>query len=162
MNVILSGSFDPPTLGHLYLAQKTHALFSSFKIVIASNPAKKPLLSPEQRIKLWEKIWADENTGSRISVLFRPGLLADYLIKNQVDLIIRGLRNQSDFQTEKDMASLNRRLAPQTETLFLPVPPQYEIYRSAYVRELYSYGADIASLVPPAVNSFLMNREKNG
>lgn len=142
------GSFDPFTLGHLDIVERASRLFGSVEVTVAENTSKKTLLSLAERRRLVE-----ESTTHLENVHVRSftGLLADYATDKGACALVRGLRQVSDFEYEFRMAFANRRLAPEIETVFLMTSEKYALISSSIVREIYHWGGDISSFVPPPV-----------
>lgn len=143
---IYPGSFDPLTYGHLDIIKRSIDICDKVIIAIAKNSDKKPLFTFQERIKIINNCCKDiEN----IEVIAFEGLLADYCKKNTISIIIRGLRSSTDFDYEYAIASANKKLAPQVETLLLMTSGEYSYISSNIVKEIASYHGDISSMVPP-------------
>jgi pantetheine-phosphate adenylyltransferase len=154
MNItaIYPGTFDPITNGHSDLVQRACQLFDNIIIGIASNPKKSPLFSLQQRITMAQQVLAD---CPNVQVMGFEGLLVDFAQEQQAKVIIRGLRAVSDFEYEFQLASMNRRLAPKVESLFLTPAEQHSFVSSTLVREVANLGGDITSFVHPFVQKAL-------
>ena len=143
---IYPGSFDPLTYGHLDIIKRSEALCDKLIIAIAKNSEKNPLFSIEERIEIINNCC--KGIGN-IEVVSFEGLLADYCKKNQISIIIRGLRSTTDFDYEFAIASANKELAPHTETILLMTGGKYSFISSKIVKEIAEYNGDITSMVPP-------------
>jgi pantetheine-phosphate adenylyltransferase len=143
MRALLTGTFDPPTLGHLDIIQRSLKLFDELFVGIAINPAKKPLIPLEKRKKLLQSL-------TQAKVVTIDGLVVDFAKKNKIDLLIRGLRSFADLDRELQMAQMNRELNG-IETLLLPGNPEFAHISSSLVRELAHHGARLEKLVPQEV-----------
>ncbi len=143
---IYPGSFDPLTYGHLDIIKRSKALCDKIIIAIAKNSEKKPLFSIEERIELINNCCQDIGN---IEIVSFEGLLADFCKDNDISVIIRGLRSTTDFDYEFAIASANKELASQTETVFLMTCGKYSFISSQIVKEIASYHGDISSMVPP-------------
>jgi pantetheine-phosphate adenylyltransferase len=154
MNItaIYPGTFDPITNGHSDLVQRACQLFDNIIIGIASNPKKSPLFSLQQRITMAQQVLAD---CPNVQVMGFEGLLVDFAQEQQAKVIIRGLRAVSDFEYEFQLASMNRRLAPKVESLFLTPAEQHSFVSSTLGREVANLGGDITSFVHPFVQKAL-------
>jgi len=154
MNItaIYPGTFDPITNGHSDLVQRACLLFDHIIIGIASNPKKCPLFSLQQRITMAQQVLAD---CPNVEVMGFEGLLVDFAQEQQAKVILRGLRAVSDFEYEFQLASMNRRLAPKVESLFLTPAEQHSFVSSTLVREVANLGGDITSFVHPFVQKAL-------
>jgi len=152
---IYPGSFDPVTRGHEDIIRRSLHLVDEVVVAVASNPAKAPLFTADERETLLREVMADE---SRVRVVAFDGLLAQFARDNAAPLIIRGLRAVSDFDYESQMALMNRQLFPELETVFL-VPALHLTYlSSSLVREIARLGGDVSSFVHPAVERALRER----
>ena len=149
---IYAGSFDPITRGHEDLVKRTLEFVDRLVVAVATNVAKQPLFSVDERVEL---IRAALNDRDRIEVRQFSGLLVDFAREVQAQLLIRGLRAVSDFEYEYQMALMNRHLSPGLETVFM-VPSLDTTYISAsLVREVARFGGEIDDLVHPAVAAAL-------
>lgn len=150
MNItaIYPGTFDPITNGHTDLAQRACRIFDQVIIGIAFNPKKKPLFSLQQRITMVQQVLNDL---PNIKVMGFEGLLVDFAHKEKASVILRGLRAVSDFEYEFQLASMNRRLAPDVESLFLTPAEQHSFVSSTLVREIAMLGGDVSGFVHPLV-----------
>lgn len=145
---IYPGSFDPITNGHLDILDRALALFPEVTIVVAGTGQKNPLFSPEERLELIREVTADRKG---VKVDRWPGLIMDYARAHKVSAVIRGLRAASDFEYEFMMASMNKQINPDVETLFMMTAKDLFFVSATMVKELFRYGGDISSYVPPAV-----------
>ncbi|HEX4277711.1 MAG TPA: pantetheine-phosphate adenylyltransferase [Bryobacteraceae bacterium] len=149
---IYPGSFDPITSGHLDVIERGSRLCDRLIVAILKNEAKSPLFSVEERIGMLREV-----TGrfSNVEVDSFAGLLADYALRKEARVILRGIRAISDYEYELQMALMNRRLQPQLETIFLLAGEQFSFISSKLVKEVFSLGGDITGLVPPTVEKRL-------
>ncbi|ATB47721.1 pantetheine-phosphate adenylyltransferase [Corallococcus macrosporus] len=148
---IYPGSFDPLTNGHLSLIQRSLKMFDRLIVAIAVNPKKTPLFSEDERRTLIRDAIQDE----RVEVDAFHGLLVDYVRRRNAGVIVRGLRAVSDFEYEFQLANMNRKLAPDVETVFMMTGEDYFYISSNLVREVASFGGDVTGLVPPNVHEGL-------
>ena len=144
---IFPGSFDPVTLGHLDIIERGVKLFDELIIAIGVNADKKYMFSLEERKKFIEDSFKDE---PKIKVVTYKGLTVDFCQKNNVDFILRGLRNPADFEFEKAIAHTNRDLAP-IETVFLLTAAKTSYISSSIVRDVIRNDGDYIKLVPETV-----------
>jgi pantetheine-phosphate adenylyltransferase len=150
MNItaVYPGSFDPITNGHSDLIQRAARLFDRVIVAVAVSAAKRPQFSVEQRVALARTVLADI---ANAEVCGFDGLLVDFVVQHGAQVILRGLRAVSDFEYEFQLASMNRRLAPKVETLFLTPAEQYGFISSSLVREIAALGGDVSEFVHEAV-----------
>lgn len=154
---IYPGTFDPITLGHLDVIKRAAKLFDYLVIGVADNPQKKPFFSLEERKELVEKSVVGLKN---VSVGAFDGLLVDFARKQKAGIVVRGLREMSDFPSEFQQAIVNRKLLPSIETVFVMTNPAYFYFSSSVVKELAMHGAPINDFVPRHVEKKL--KEKIG
>lgn len=145
---IYPGSFDPITAGHLDILDRSLSIFSEVTIVVAGTSRKNAFFSPEERVGLIREVTADR---SGVKVDHWPGLIMDYARDHHISAVIRGLRAASDFEYEFMMASMNKQLNPDVETLFMMTAQDLYFVSSSMVKELFLYGGDISHYVPDLV-----------
>ena len=152
------GTFDPITNGHLDLVERALALFDGLLIAVAENPQKKPLFTLGERTELLKKVLSNRQ---QVEIISFGGLTAQLAKEKGVTAIVRGLRAVSDFEYEFQIALMNRRLAPEVETVFLMPSEKYTYLSSTVIKDVFSHNGDIAGLVPPAVLDALKNKFGN-
>ena len=150
--IVYPGTFDPITLGHVDLVERASRLFSRVIVAVAANPGKQPTFSHQQRIDFVVDGLAHLHN---IDVLGFNGLLAHFVQQQQAQAILRGLRAVADFEYEFQMAGMNRRIAPELESLFLTPSEQFAFISSSLVKEVALLGGDISSFVSPTVAAAL-------
>ena len=119
---LFPGSFDPPTIGHINIIERSATLFDELHVVVADNISKQYLFTPEERIELIEKSLPGVKN---IVYAVHPGLTVEYARSNDISIMIRGVRGAGDFSYEFEMAMTNKLLYPQLEVLFMPTDPRY-------------------------------------
>jgi len=144
---IFPGSFDPITLGHYDIIERGVKLFDEVIVAIGVNAAKKYMFSLEERKQFIEEAFKHE---PKIKVVTYKGLTVDFCKKNDVEFILRGLRNPADFEFEKAIAHTNRDLAP-IETVFLLTAARTSYIASSIVRDVIRNDGDYTKLVPKSV-----------
>ena len=148
--VIYPGSFDPVTNGHLDVIRRSSYLFDHVIVCVLNNSQKKsPLFSLEERVNMLKDVVGDMDN---VSVTSYGGLLVDFARESNVNIIIRGLRQVTDFDVELLMAQGNHMVADNVETLFMPTDPRYSYISSSMVREYASFGKSVKGFVPELVN----------
>jgi pantetheine-phosphate adenylyltransferase len=152
---IYPGTFDPITNGHVDLVSRASKLFDKVIVAIAINPGKTPTFNLNERIDLVQQTLA-EMTNVEISGF--EGLLVDVAKQKNANVIIRGLRAVSDFEHEFQLASMNRKMEPDVETLFLTPAEQFAYISSSLVREIASLGGDVSDFVAPCVAAKLKSK----
>ena len=146
---LYAGTFDPVTNGHLDVLARALALFDRVEVTVAQNTAKTTLLPAEQRAALVRACLADVPGGERAEVTFFEGLLVDHARARGAAALVRGLRQPADFDYEQRMALANRRLAPAVQTVFFMAAEAHIGTSSSIVREIWRWGGDVGSFVPP-------------
>ncbi|MBX9403951.1 pantetheine-phosphate adenylyltransferase [Lysobacter sp. BMK333-48F3] len=149
---VYPGTFDPITNGHVDLVDRAAPLFERMVIGVAESPGKGPALPLEVRVDLARKAVAHH---SHVEVRGFNSLLAHFVAEVGGGVLLRGLRAVSDFEYEFQLASMNRHLIPEVETLFLTPAEQYGFISSSLVREIARLGGDVSGFVPPAVDAAL-------
>ena len=155
VRAIYPGSFDPVTNGHLDIIDRASKVFDYLLVSVLENPRKDALFSMEERVYMLESIIKPYNN---VKVDFYQGLLVDYAQKNEIAIIIKGLRAISDFEFEFQMALTNRKLNCDVETMFMMTNNKYSFISSSIVKEVASYGGDIKGLVPPQVYDMIVDK----
>jgi len=141
---VYPGTFDPITNGHSDLVARASGLFDKVIVAIAASPSKAPLLDLEHRIELAQQVLAQHGN---VEICGFSDLLVDFVRKRQANVILRGLRVVSDFEFEMQLASMNRHLAPEIETLFLTPSEKSSFISSSLVKEIASHNGDVSEFV---------------
>jgi pantetheine-phosphate adenylyltransferase len=152
---IYPGTFDPITKGHTDLVQRATKLFDTVIVAVAANPTKQPVFSLAERITMAERVMAGIQ---RVEVMALNGLLVEFARQHRATAIIRGLRAVSDFDYEFQLAGMNRKLAPEVETLFLTPDAKYTYISSSLVREIAALGGNVSEFVHENVMAELKRR----
>lgn len=159
MKAIYPGSFDPITLGHVDIIERSSRMFSELIVLVAVNPNKRYLFSLDERLTL---ITQSLTYLPNVSVDSFTGLTVDYARKRNAPTLIRGLRAVSDFEKELQMAHTNKSLYRELETVFLATSTEYSFLSSSVVKEIARYGGRVSHLVPPSVEEALREKFKTG
>lgn len=154
---IYPGTFDPITNGHLDLIARASKLYHRVIVAVAVNRNKAPLFSLTERVALVNAVTPEY---ANVSVIGFDNLLVECARERGANVILRGLRAVSDFEYEFQLAGMNRRLAPELETMFLTPAEQYEFISSSMIREIAQLNGDVSSFVPDAVRVALINKFK--
>lgn len=152
---VYPGSFDPITLGHLNIIKRASRIFDSVYVCVAVNSSKRPTFSLEERADFARRV-----TGKfgNVYVGTCQGLLVDFAREHGANFIVKGLRAVSDFEMEFQIALLNKKLAPEIETVFLTADEKYTYLSSTIAREMATYNADISKVVPREIAEDVLNR----
>lgn len=154
---ICPGSFDPVTQGHMDIIRRASHLFDRVIVVVMTNSAKAPLFTQPERVELLRRAVEAEGL-STVSVDCYDGLLADYVERQQADVIVKGLRAMSDFEYEFQMALTNKKLSPRAETVFLTTTAEHMYLSSSLVKQVAGYGGDISDFVPPCILADILKK----
>ncbi len=159
LTAIYPGTFDPITLGHCDIIRRATRVADRLVIAVASNPGKAPMFGVDERVELVREEVADLDTNrAEVSVHAFGNLLMHFAEKIGATLIIRGLRAVSDFEYEFQMASMNARLNPHVETVFLTASETHQFISSQLVKEIARLGGDVSSFVSPRVTARIAER----
>jgi pantetheine-phosphate adenylyltransferase len=155
ITAIYPGTFDPITNGHLDLVARAAQLFDEVIIAVAENKTKSPLFSLDERVALAKIVTAEF---TNVYVIGFDNLLVECAKQQGARVILRGLRAVSDFEYEFQMAGMNRRLAPELETVFLTPAEQYEFISSSMIREIARLNGNVSCFVPECVHQQLIEK----
>ena len=153
---VCPGSFDPVTAGHLDVIERCSHFFDQIHVVVAMNAAKTPMFTAEERVDMIRQALAADGY-SNVVVASTSGLITDYCAKVGAKVIVKGLRQNGDYEAELGMALVNRQLEG-VETLFLPADPLREHISSSIVKDVARHGGPVAGMVPDAVVPRLLAR----
>ena len=157
ITAVYPGTFDPITAGHFDLIERAARFYDRLVIAVADNRNKNSLFTLEERVALAKAVTADL---PNVEVVGFSGLLVDFVQQINGHVLLRGLRAVSDFEYEFQLASMNRKLAPEVETMFMTPAEQYAFISSSLVREISALGGDVSEFVHPVVGKAL--KEKQG
>lgn len=157
VKAIYPGTFDPPTNGHLDLIARGSKLFDELTVAILNNPVKNPLFTVEERVEMLRE---STRQAGNIHVATFEGLMVDFARQIGATAVLRGIRAITDYEYEFQMALMNRRLAPEIETVFLQPAGRYSFVSSRLVKEVVSFGGKVDGLVPANVAKRLVGRMK--
>lgn len=152
--VVCPGSFDPITFGHLDIIERASSIFDEVVVAVMVNQVKKTLFTVEERMAMTEEVTAKY---PNVKVDSWSGLLVDYCKKNDISIILKGLRAVTDFDYELQMSQVNLQLQG-VETLFLSTAPAHSFLSSSLVKEIASYGGDVSSYIPAPLLARLKDR----
>lgn len=156
---LYAGTFDPFTNGHKEILDRALEIFDEVTILIAVSPTKSPIFSTEKRMQMLEDVFGGDK---RVNIASWEGLIAEYARKNKIGALVRGLRPTGDFENEFQMASMNNKLYPEIETVFLMTRGDHYFISSTLVREVYHHGGDIDPYVPEAIAKRLNEYRETG
>ncbi len=156
---VCPGSYDPVTLGHLDIIARVSEVFGQVIVAVVNHPVRKQktVFTAEERVGFLE---AEVAKLGNVQVKSFDTLIVDFARDNAASAIVKGLRAISDFEYEFEMNQLNRKMAPDIESIYLMSSPQYSFLSSSGVKELAMFGGDLTDLVPPAVAARLQEALK--
>ena len=149
------GTFDPVTYGHLDVIRRAARLFDKVIMGVSVNPRKEPLFSTADRVEMLREACREM---PNVEVQVVPALVVDFAREVNAQVIVRGLRAVTDFEFELQMASTNRALAPELETVFFTPAPEYHYLSSTTVCDIARFGGPVSEFVPPHVERLLKER----
>ena len=160
---IYPGSFDPVTNGHLDIIERGCKLFDEIIIGILVNPQKQPFFTVEERHEMLTQVLKNISHGRcTLRVDSFSGLLVNYAVAQEANVIVRGIRAISDYEYELQMALMNRRLAPSVETVFMMPAETYSYVSSRLVKEVFQLGGTVTGLVPPLIEKRMKEKLTQG
>ena len=146
---VCSGSFDPITLGHLDIIRRAAACFDKVYVCVSPNASKKnQMFTPEEKLELVKTAVADLDN---VEAELYQGLLADYAVERGANVIVRGVRNATDFDVEYQLAQINGGIHPGLESMMLPASPQYQHFSSSMAREMIRYKQPLEKYLPASI-----------
>jgi pantetheine-phosphate adenylyltransferase len=149
------GSFDPPTSGHLNIIKRAAAIFEELVVVVAENKRKNYLFTASERADMIRELAKD---CKNVSVAVCDTLIVDFLKKEGIKLMLRGVRGLEDFSYEFEVSMMNRLLDSGIETLFMTTDPEYFVIRSSSIKEVASFNGNLKGMVPPLVEKALKEK----
>jgi pantetheine-phosphate adenylyltransferase len=160
---IYPGSFDPVTNGHLDIIERGCKLFDEIIIGILVNPDKQPFFTVEERQEMLTEVVKSISQGRcDVRVDSFSGLLVNYAVAQEANVIVRGIRAISDYEYELQMALMNRRLAPSVETVFMMPAETYSYVSSRLIKEVFQLGGTVTGLVPPLIEQRMKEKLTQG
>lgn len=157
--VVYPGSFDPPTNGHVDLIERASKIFDKVIILVMVNVNKNYTFSTEERVQMLQNIIKKRKLYN-VTVDLHNGLLVDYLRKEKLNIVLRGLRAVSDFEYEFQMVLTNRKMNPQMETIYLMPDIKWTYLSSSLVKEIATFGGDITNFVPKEILPIIKRKFK--
>ena len=154
--VLVPGSFDPPTLGHIDVVKRCASIFDKVVVAVVRNPSKSPVFTSDER----EKMLEEHCTWDNVEVDSFDGLLVDFAKVVNANVIVKGLRAMTDFDYELQLAQMNRHLSG-VVTMFVATKPELGYLSSSLVKEVARFGGDLTGLVPDSVAAALAERLKS-
>ena len=158
-SAIYPGSFDPVTYGHLDIIERASQVMDHLIVGVLNNNAKSPLFSVEERVKMLREVTAHL---PNVEVQSFGGLLVDFAVQSNANVIVRGLRAITDFEYELQMSQTNRKIAPNVDTIIFTTNLKYAYLSSSIVKEVAMYGGNIDEFVPPVIAGYIRQKFDRG
>lgn len=151
-SAICTGSFDPPTNGHINIVERGLKIFDRLIVAVAINTTKQAIFTPEERVSMLTEIFKNH---PRVEIDRFDGLLVDYARRRGVHTVLRGLRNMGDYEYESQMALANKTLDPDIEIIYMMTEGKHAHLRSSFIKEIISFGGSGATMIHPIVEEAL-------
>lgn len=148
VKAVFPGSFDPPTFGHLNVIERTISIFDEIDVVVAVNPEKNYLFTAEERVEMLTEL---TKKYKNVKIHTWNSLIVDYAEKSGASVLLRGIRNATDFAYEFDLSLINHSLNSKIDTIFVPTEQKYVTIKSSSIKDLAKFGGDISQMVPELV-----------
>ena len=155
LKAVFPGSFDPLTLGHINIIERASVIFEELAVVVAENRQKKYLFSPEERLEMMQKT---VKPLANVSCFIWDSLIVDFMKRENIHILVRGIRGMDDFSYEFELSMMNKALYPNIETFFMSTDPKYIVLRSSSIKELASFHGDVSKMVPAIVADALKKK----
>jgi len=157
---VYPGSFDPLTIGHLDIVQRAARLFDTLIVAVYAFPAKNLLFSADERVELWQKVIISEEL-TNVRVEQYTGLSVDFVPTVGSNIIVKGLRSPNDFEAELQQGFMNRKLAPNIETVCLMTNLEHLFVSSSLLKEVTRLGGNVTDMLPAVVLEALQEKYKD-
>ena len=154
---VYPGSFDPFSNGHLDIVKRASKLFDEIHVLVSNNIFKKTIFSTEERINLIKKCTKDI---PNLVITSFDGLVVNYCKDNEISIIIRGLRNYSDYEAEFSLYQYNKDIYPNVETILLLPSTKTQFVSSSAIKELLNFNCDISKYVPKEIEQYIIDKMK--
>ena len=155
IRAVLPGTFDPPTMGHINVIERAAKFCDTLYVLIAVNELKQCFFSEQERFDMMKELLGKH---PNVTVTTWQGLVVDFCVKHDIQVILRGVRALADFGYEFELAMTNKQLNPDIDIMFLPTDPKYFVLRSSAIKEMAAHGADISKMVPPNVATMMKKK----
>ena len=154
MKAVFTGSFDPITIGHIDIIKRAALLFDEVHVLVCVNSEKKGVFTEKQRVDMVTLACREI---ANVKIALCSGLLTDYTEKNDISVIVRGVRDSGDLAYEMSLATINRGLRNHPETIFIPSKGELTHISSTYAREMIKYGENLTDVLPSSIIEYLKN-----
>lgn len=158
---IYAGSFDPFTMGHLNILDRGSQLFGEVIVAIGTNTSKKSLFTPDEKLEMITHVIEEKGLKNVRVILHTDGLTVDLARKEEVNVMLRGIRSVTDMEYEMNIASMNKTQAPKIESVFLMADEQYRFVSSSLIKEIAQFDGDVTGMVPESIAERMLEKYQN-
>lgn len=148
---IYAGSFDPFTMGHLNILNRSAKMFEEVIVAIGTNTSKKALFTPDEKLDMIKQVIEDSSPDNVRVVLHVDGLIVDFAEAEGASVMVRGIRSLSDMEYEMNIASMNKTQQPDIESVFLMADEQYRFISSSMIKEIAIFDGNVSGMVPDSI-----------
>lgn len=148
---IYAGSFDPFTMGHLNILNRSAKMFEEVIVAIGTNTSKKALFTPDEKLDMIKQVIKESSPDNVRVVLHVDGLIVDFAEAEGATVMVRGIRSLSDMEYEMNIASMNKTQQPEIESVFLMADEQYRFVSSSMIKEIAIFDGNVSSMVPDSI-----------
>lgn len=158
---IYAGSFDPFTMGHLNILNRSAKMFDEVIVAIGTNTSKKSLFNPEEKLEMITEVVEEQSADNVRVILHADGLTVDLAKEEGAEVMLRGIRSLTDMEYEMNIASMNKTQNPNIESVFLMADEQYRFISSSLIKEIAMFNGNIAGMVPDSIAKRMKEKYQN-
>ena len=159
---IYAGSFDPFTMGHLNILNRTAKMFDEVIVAIGTNTSKKPLFTPDEKLEMITAVVKESSYDNVRVVLHVDGLIVDFAKSEGATVMVRGIRSLTDMEYEMSIASMNKTQQPEIESVFLMADEKYSFVSSSLIKEVAIFDGDVSGMVPESIAKKMQEKYRSG
>ena len=159
---IYAGSFDPFTMGHLNILNRSAKMFDEVIVAIGTNTSKKPLFAPDEKLEMITAVVKESSYDNVRVVLHVDGLIVDFAKSEGATVMVRGIRSLTDMEYEMSIASMNKTQQPEIESVFLMADEKYSFVSSSLIKEVAIFDGDVSGMVPESIAKKMQEKYRSG
>ena len=159
---IYAGSFDPFTMGHLNILNRSAKMFDEVIVAIGTNTSKKPLFTPDEKLEMITAVVKESSYDNVRVVLHVDGLIVDFAKSEGATVMVRGIRSLTDMEYEMSIASMNKTQQPEIESVFLMADEKYRFVSSSLIKEVAIFDGDVSGMVPESIAKKMQEKYRSG
>lgn len=159
---IYAGSFDPFTMGHLNILNRSAKMFDEVIVAIGTNTSKKPLFTPDEKLEMITAVVKESSYDNVRVVLHVDGLIVDFAKSEGATVMVRGIRSLTDMEYEMSIASMNKTQQPEIESVFLMADEKYSFVSSSLIKEVAIFDGDVSGMVPESIAKKMQEKYRSG